>query len=246
MKTLISALIIITLWLSSADVLAEKLVFAIGDFPPYQYMEDGQVKGMDVDIIRNICDQLAIETEFRSESWIKILKELKKGKADGIPSLLRNKEREKFLCYCSECVNTVKIVVLKQKGSSIKVAGLNDLKNIPFGMIRGHSYGPEFDNCRELKRQYYNDNKELAILLHNGRIKLAVVEEKPFLFTSRTLGIHDCSERAYTISDKPLYIGFSKKSLGEKGKALAEKFSEILREMKKKGEIQKIINNYVQ
>jgi len=51
------------------------------------------------------------------------------------------------------------------------------------------------------------------------------------------------TEVVYVFSEAPSYIAFSKK-LGEKGKALADKFSEALKKLKEEGFIEKVQSKY--
>ena len=52
------------------------------------------------------------------------------------------------------------------------------------------------------------------------------------------------AEVVYVLNEVPGYIAISKKAMGEKGKTLAEKFAETLRQMKKEGIIEKIKSKY--
>jgi polar amino acid transport system substrate-binding protein len=75
------------------------LRIALENYPPYEYAENGDAKGINVDIIKHILYRLGIPYEFKvypfSRGWLM----LKRGTADAAPSISYSKEREPFLFY---------------------------------------------------------------------------------------------------------------------------------------------------
>ncbi|CAN2043640.1 hypothetical protein GMMP1_1160030 [Candidatus Magnetomoraceae bacterium gMMP-1] len=138
MKKLFITLIMITLifW-SSANVLAGKLVFAISIWPPYTMSENGQVSGLDIEIVRKLCNHLGLEAEFQLLPWKRALNYVKNGKTDAILAPRYTKERAEFLYYTSESINIEKTVLISLKGSGIKITGLDDLKGKIVGVVKG-------------------------------------------------------------------------------------------------------------
>lgn len=239
-------LLVILLLLLRSNVMAEKIVFAIvEDFPPYQYVEKGQATGIDVDVLREACKQLGLDSEFRVLPWKRILKNAKEGRVTAIPSLLYKEERTTFLYFGTEPTHINTDSIMARKGSSIKVSKLDDLKNKVVGVIRGYSYGPAFDSYQGLKKEICDDHSVLIRILNKGRIDMAVASEMPFRFNCKKLGLQDRFETVYVISQHPTYTGFSKKALGKRGEAMAEKFSKMLRQLKANGFFQKTETKYL-
>ncbi len=226
------------------NVLGEEIVFATTQVPPFVYKENGSWAGIDVDMIREICKQHGLEPEFKDLPWKRGLSDVEKGKVDGMFPLFRTKERIKFMYFPSEYVDTVKTVILVQKGSDIKISSLNDLKDKKIATVAGFSYGPIFDAYTGLKKEECYDMETQAKILDKGRVMAAVVPHLPFGFISKQLGFHDKFETAYIISEDHNYVGFSMKLEGDKGKLLAEKFEQSLRQLREQGVEEKILAKY--
>ncbi len=245
MKKFIVTLVMATLLLPGNVLAAEKIkLAALGDFPPFQYREKSQMTGIDVDMAREVCKRLGIEPEFKVVPWKRALKIAKKGDVTGILTALHKEERTKFLYYTTEAIHTQKNVIMARKGSGLKVSSLDDLKSKTVGVVRGFSYGQEFDNYQGLKKRVCNNQEDLMRIMNMGRIDVAPGPEKPFLFNSRRFGLQDRFEVVYVITEHPAYTVFSK-AIGEKGRVLAEKFDNILKQMKKEGIEQQIIDKYM-
>ena len=72
-------------------------------FPPFHYFEtNGDLKGISVDYIITIMDQLGVNVEVHNNlPWPEVLKRAKSGEIDLIPCIAKTAEREAFLnCFC--------------------------------------------------------------------------------------------------------------------------------------------------
>jgi len=119
---------------------------------------------------------------------------------------------------------------------------LDDLKDKTVGVVREYSYSPEFDNHKGLKKDESADDTMMIRKLGEGRTEFAVGEEGNLKFISIQIGIK--LETAYLLLEDPNYLAFSKAS-GDKGKSLAEKFDQTMRQLRKEGVIEKIIAKYL-
>jgi len=243
MKKLVLLVSVVSL-LFPISVSAEKIVFATGDWPPYSYKENGKLTGIDVDITTEIYRRLGLEPEFQVLPWKRALHSLKRGSVTGMASLFYSEERTGFAYYTSSPMYIVKNVLFSRKGSGIKILGTDDLKGRTVAVLPDSVYGPEFDNCKEIKRMECDDDITMVKMLDRGRMDLAATQEITFRFLSRKLGLEDRFETVYTISEAKVHIAFSKKAPGQRGKELTDKFSETLLRLKDEGFIQKVLDKY--
>jgi polar amino acid transport system substrate-binding protein len=225
---------------TSAD---EITLVALGDFPPFQWEEKGKVTGIDVDMVSEVCRRLGIGLKFQVMLWKRALKSVNEGNVDGLVAALYKEERTEYLYYTKETVHIQKNIIMIQKGDNIRIKGLHDLRNKKTGVVRDFSYGPDFDSIRGLDKEVCGDQKELVRLLAAGCVDAAMGSEKPLMFNARKLALQNKLEVAYVVTEYPAYTVFSK-ALGEKGELLARKFDTVLREIKKEGLEQKIIDKY--
>ncbi len=226
-----------------AIALAEKIVFATAVWPPYMMMKNEQLSGLDTEIVKEVCKRLKIEAEFQVLPWKRAVMYVKKGRVDAIFALRHTQKRAKFAFYPSEPILMEKTVILARKGSSIKITKLDDLKDKIIGIVRGYAYSPEFDKQQGLKRMVCDSDELMIKMLGKKRIDLAAgADEGSMRYLCKKNGVE--AEVVYVLNEVPGYIAISKKAMGEKGKTLAEKFAETLRQMKKEGIIEKIKSKY--
>ncbi len=226
-----------------ANALAEKIIFATSEWPPYLIAKNGQATGIHTEIIFELCKRLKIALEIQVLPWKRALMYAEKGKVDAVFSARHTEEREKFLYYSAEPIQIERTVILTLKGSNLKVTEVDDLKGKVLGVVRGYAYGPKFDNYQGIGKEVCDDDEQLIRLLAKKRISLAVgADEDSLKYVCKKLGVE--AQVVYALNEIPSYIAFSKKAMGEKGKTLAEKFSEVLRQLKKEGFIKKTQSKY--
>ncbi|MGE5492170.1 MAG: transporter substrate-binding domain-containing protein [Actinomycetota bacterium] len=75
---------------------AARVLIVYGDeqLPPYEFMEDGQPKGINVDLWQAIGKKLGRPVEFRLMDWPRAQAEFREGKGDALTILGRTPERE--------------------------------------------------------------------------------------------------------------------------------------------------------
>ncbi|OQX19881.1 MAG: hypothetical protein BWK80_36320 [Desulfobacteraceae bacterium IS3] len=240
-KLFVTWVLFIAVW-APVNSFAEKLVIVTSEWPPFAITENGQITGIHTEIVREFCKRNGIEADIRIVPWKRALEEVKEGTAAGIFSAKKTEERTQFLFYPSEILDVENVAIMALKGKGIKAAGLDDLKDKTFGVVRGYVYCAEFDNYTGLKKDESTDEEMLVKKLANQRTELAVGDEKALLFIGKKLGIQ--LETVLIVNEVPNYLAFSK-ALGEKGKALAEKFDQTIRQMRQEGVITKINDKYL-
>lgn len=100
---------------------AGKLVVATSpDFPPFENLENGQVVGIEVEIMQAICDKLGVKMELAQMDFESVLPGIKAGKFDvGMSGITVNEKRQKNALFTNPyCLAAQAIVVVE--GSDIK------------------------------------------------------------------------------------------------------------------------------
>ncbi len=228
------------------DVSAETFVLGVlEDIPPFQYKENGELKGIDLEVGNEIAKRLGIEFRYEAMPWARI----KKYVADGtqIHGVLSMFYLEKYLDVVdfTEHIFKSKICLFAIKDSQMQFSKLDDLRGKTVGVIRGYTYTPEFDAYQEMERTVCDNNDTLAKLLEKKRVDIVVAEEVPFLFTAKKIGFQDRFKGIYTLDENLTCMAFSKKAMGGKSRVMADRVNEIIRKMKEEGEMQKILDNYI-
>lgn len=225
----------------SRTCLATDVAFVFEVYPPYEYVERGQLAGMDVDLIREACRRLSLNPVFRERPWSRALVEVKSGKADAIFSLVKTPERERFLFFPEENLSFEQFIFLARRDSTLTLAAASDLKGKRVGVCSGYSYDPRFDEDSSFEREASLNDEQQLRKLAGGRMDVAIMNRQVFHYTAHKLGMTDLFQvMPYELPIRhEMYVAFSV-AHGDSGRSLADQFSRILKEMKKDGTYLKI------
>ncbi len=243
-------LICLTLLLPASSF-AEKIVFASpDDLPPKVYKDNGELKGVYVDIIREICKRMKVDAEFVTFPWARAVVMAREGKVDAFFPPFITEDRKQFLYFSSEPMTFTRNVVFALKKKHIIVKNLGDLQGLVVGINSQYSCGAEFDSYKKNLSLDLSVDEEMLIkkLGRSDRVKridVAIASEEAFKFLSQRLGYAQDFEPIYLLSESPSYVAFSKIK-GEKAKVQAERFSKTLVKLKKEGFVQKTIEKYIE
>ncbi len=211
--------------------------------PPYEYLNNQQPAGMDIEILQEIAKRQKIEFRFQFVPWARALNMVKEGKADAIISLLKTEDRLNFLHYPETPVYEDKILFFANKNFSQKPRSLTDLKGVRVGVVAGNSYGKEFDENTEMI-------KEVVSTQEMGMKKLAA-NRTPLFVINEIVGFHLIkelkAEGIYTLpiilSQDKYYLAISKKS--PRSNTFLKIMDQGLKEAQKSGVLSEIKKKYL-
>ena len=100
----------------SADRSKGTLIMATNaEFPPYEYQENGQIVGFDVDMMNAVCDKLGYELKIEDMFFDSIIAAVQSGKADvGVAGMSVTPEREENVRF-SDSYTVTHLVVMVRK-----------------------------------------------------------------------------------------------------------------------------------
>ncbi len=151
--------------------------------PPNLFEENGETKGLDLDLFRAYCAARRCELQITSYDWQGMLGAVVSGKADVAFSAISITEpRRKMMDFSKPYMeNTWNLVSLKSRG--IKLDSLAELKRYTIGYPRGMAYS-EYIRAELEPQGLYSLNKvkvypsynEVMTDLQNGQIDLAFLD----------------------------------------------------------------------
>jgi polar amino acid transport system substrate-binding protein len=246
---LICALIgIVFLWTSGTNsiALADSYRLVTLEYPPYEYTENGVVKGVAVDIVKETFKLMGHDAKIEIWPWSRSLEMLKNGDADGIFTFFKTSEREKYTYFSQEIMPPQKITLWTRKGSDIVFNGdLASLKKYRIGVVRKTSYGEKFDTAVKngsVKVIESYTIEECIKQLANNRIDIWVSNHRGAVYELKKQGKSgELREIPQHIQETPTYVGFSRKLKLEN---LKNEFDSALIKLKKSGKYDKIIREY--
>lgn len=156
----------------------ELIMVTEAGFAPYEYYEDGNVVGVDIDIAREIANELGKELVIKDVSFDSIINEIKTGKADfGAAGISYTEERAEEVDFSINYVTNKQIVMVRSDSS---ITSINDIGNKKIAVQLGSvadTYVTENYKNNEIVRQ----KKYLAMVqdLKSNKVDVIVMDELP-------------------------------------------------------------------
>ncbi|MBQ3841872.1 MAG: transporter substrate-binding domain-containing protein [Ruminiclostridium sp.] len=93
-----------------------KLIMATNaEFPPYESMESGEIVGIDVDMMRAVCDRIGMELEIENMQFDSIIAAVNSGKADvGVAGMSVTPERQKNVSFTQGYATSTQVIVVRK------------------------------------------------------------------------------------------------------------------------------------
>lgn len=98
----------------------KKLVMATSaDFPPYEYMDNNDFKGIDIDFAYAIADKLGRKLEIQNISFDAIINAVSSGKADvGFSGFTVTEERKKAINFTDTYTSSNQLIIIRDPGKA--------------------------------------------------------------------------------------------------------------------------------
>jgi polar amino acid transport system substrate-binding protein len=118
-------------------------------YEPYTFTgTDGDVTGVDIDLIAAVGDEIGCTVEFVELPWARILREIERGTLDASTSTSLTQERTAWALF-SEPYRETEMAIYVRRGATSDIH-LQSLRDIPaqrfrLGVITEYYYGEEFE-----------------------------------------------------------------------------------------------------
>ena len=149
-------------------------------FAPYEYYDDGEIVGVDIDIAREIAKEMGKELVVKDVAFDSIINEVKTGKADfGAAGISYTDERAKQVDFSINYSTSNQVVVVKN-GSNIRDVNNIDGKKIAvqLGSVADTYVTSNFKNSEIVREKKYlaaiqdlKDGKATQLLWMNFQLK---------------------------------------------------------------------------
>jgi len=204
---------------------------------PFMYARDGKAAGIYPALIEAAFKRMNVPVTVQAKPWSKAIQEIDAGTA-GVAGIYKNAEREKKYDY-SEQVFVERLVVFFNKSTPLNYTKLEDLTGKRVGVLKGWSYGDDFDKarkagaipCEEADADAQNFQK---MDQHHLDASVAVFESGNALLPK----YKSIAYAATALSRNPTFLAFAK-SAGRG--ALIKQFDQAVKDLKASGELQKIV-----
>ena len=229
---------------------AETITITGDEWCPYNCKESDINQGFMVDIARSIFEKNGDALVYHvSSSWESAIKQTRENKSNAIIAAIPDEAKDFIFPQNSQGISTDSFFV--RKGETWRYHGIKSLKEVTIGVMKGYSYTPEID---EYIQQNKNNSKLVQVISGNRAI---YQNAKKILYKTIDVIIEDPYVLNYYFSLKKstipfnivgntgisnIYIAFSPNNINSK--KYAQILSKGMINLRKSGELEKILNKY--
>lgn len=222
---------------SASEGEAKSLVMATNaEFPPYEYYENQEIVGIDVEIAQAIADDLGMKLEIEDMAFDSIIAAVQSGKADiGAAGMTVTEDRLESVNFTDSYTTAAQVIIVKE-GSDI--ATPDDLMNKTVGVQLGTTGDIYVDDIENATVERYNKGFEAVQALLQGKIDAVIIDREPAkVFVSQNEGLAIVDEE-FTLEDYAIAIA-------KDNEDLLKSINESLARLKESGKLQEIIDKYI-
>ena len=265
---ILAVLMLMTVFTGCGKKDEKKLIMATNAaFPPYEYKEGDNFKGIDIEIAQAIADKLGMELVIEDVEFGAVLSGVAEGKYDmGMAGITVTDERKQSMDFSNTYATGIQVIIVND-GSSIK--SLDDLfifneKGDPTGLkntdikigVQENTTGDIYsssgiaawgfndlnddDSIKTDRVVRYKTGADAVAALKTGNVDCVIIDNEPAKsFVAANDGIHILEgDNEYAVEDYAICV--------DKGNTeLLEKINKALDELKKDGTIDAIIKKYI-
>jgi ABC-type amino acid transport substrate-binding protein len=215
----------------------------VGYFP-FNYKENGEIKGFSIDVLKYIEANSKYRFEFSILPWPRALYLVEKGKIDIILTLFKASDREKKYHFIEPNYAYEINQLFTLTDNDFKFTGqLQQLSPYSVGTVREYSYGVDFDQATYLNKLPVLTEDVLLKLLLGKRIDLMIGNPLAFddLISKMKVGSQVKAIQPY-ISLTPVYMALTRKR--EDYKDILQTFKTRIEKLKASTYYQDLLNRY--
>ncbi len=247
----LAALILATSLLSYAEPQRQPLhLVTLMDFKPFAWCDNNQAKGIDIEIVKRLLNNLQQPYQIECLPWRRALSYIESGKADGLFAGYKTANREHFAHFLSHPLHLSQFSVFVRKDQGFPFKSLDDLQGKRIGITAGYSINPEFDAAKASGKLdvFEASSVESGLnMLLRGRIDAYINGKHAGLYAARTMGILSMIEPLPqpVHQPKPAYMMISKSATITDKHQLLEAMNIELGRMWQQDEISAIMNSFM-
>lgn len=216
-----------------------KLILATeAGFAPYEYYQDGEIVGVDIDIAREIATSLGKELVIKDVSFDFIINEIKSGKSDiGAAGMSITKERLEEVDFSVEYAVSNQVVIVPMDS---KITSIDQISNqriaVQLGTVADSYVNENYKNATVIRQKKYLSMVED---LKAGKVDLIIMDLLP---ASEIVKSND----GLKILDEYLFTDKYGMAIKKGNKELLDKVNDVLTRLMSEGKIEEYTIKHTQ
>lgn len=237
-KILKSLVLFLILVVSSLTFAKEKLyVGTNAEFPPFEYLDKGDIVGFDIDLVKAIGNKLGMDVVIKDMSFDGLIPALETNKVDiVIAGMTATDERKIAVNFSNPYYTANQVIILKDDNKDIKT--FDDLNGKLVGVMLGFTGDVVVSEMKNVESKKYNASFAAIMELQNNKIDAVVLDSETalnYLKNNKGLKLADTSGEPEEYA-----IAISKKNT-----ELLNKINTALDELKKDGTYESLLKKYM-
>ena len=208
------------------------------DFPPYEYMEGNDYKGIDIELSQAIADKLGVKLEIQNVPFDSIIAGVQSGKYDfGMSGITINDERKQSVNFSDPYISAVQSIIVKSDSSIADKDALKDVSKI--GVQTGTTGDTDATkDYGEDKITRYTVATDAIQALMSGKVDAVIIDNKPAQEYVKANG--SALKILPTAYEEEQYAIAVNKSNDD----LQKKINQAIKDLKADGTVDKILAKY--
>ncbi len=207
------------------------------EFPPFEYLDKGEVVGFDIDLVKAIGKKLDMEIVIKDMAFDGLIPALETNKIDiVIAGMTASDERKMAVNFSNPYYTANQVIILNDNNNDIKT--FDDLNGKLVGVMLGFTGDVVVSEMKDVKSKKYNASYAAIMELQNNKIDAVVLDSETALnYVKNNKGL----KLAETSGEPEEYaIAISKKN-----SELLNKINTALDELKKDGTYEALLKKYM-
>ena len=206
-------------------------------FPPYEFVENGEITGIDAEIAAKIAEKLGMTLKIEDMEFSALIPAVQSGLADfAMAGMTVNEERLQSVNFSTSYATGVQVVIIPE-GSDI--ASLDDLNGKKIGVqlaTTGDIYAT--DDYGEENVEEYATGNDAVLALTQGKVDAVIIDNEPAkAYVAANEGLTILSTE-YAVEDYAIAIA-------KENTELLDKVNAALAELIDDGVDTEIVNKYI-
>ena len=216
-----------------------KLILATeAGFAPYEYYQDGEIVGVDIDIAREIAASLGKELVIKDVSFDFIINEIKSGKSDiGAAGMSITKERLEEVDFSVEYAVSNQVVIVPMDS---RITSIDQISNqriaVQLGTVADSYVNENYKDATVIRQKKYLSMVED---LKDGKVDLIIMDLLP---ASEIVKSND----GLKILDEYLFTDKYGMAIKKGNKELLDKVNDVLTRLMSEGKIEEYTIKHTQ
>lgn len=215
-----------------------KLIMATNaEFPPYEYRENQEFVGIDVEIAQEIAKSIGKELQIEDMAFDSIIPALVSGKADiGVAGITVTEDKLLNVDFTDTYVQASQAIIIKTDNTEI--TGPDSLEGKTIGVQLGTTGDQFASDVKDSKVERYNKGFEAVQALAQGKIDAVIIDDQ----VAKALA---AESEAVKVLDEPFTTEEYAIAVKKGNTELVDQINTALKELKDSGKLQEIVDKYI-